>query len=430
MRLEEAERKVLQAIHDLQGDSPDSVEDVPIAAAAGMEVPGVRDVLETLWKKGLIQLDRTGQGYRASLAADGRRALGLSTTRSTPDREQPRETDVDLLESMPGPRLYTVWYGTNRRPNDPADPAGGFSADRDDRVHYGTCQVAIPRSHLFGSVGSSWWRRWLRWTDDRLRVARQDGMDPDAFWQALAASMQEQDDDQRQGLVFLHGYNVGFEEAAIRGAQIGFDLKVPGETAFFSWPSSGTLGGYLADGASVEASEQQIATFLSDFVSRSGARRVHLVAHSMGNRGLLRALQRLAGAIPQQPQVQFGQIILAAPDIDWDVFVGLAELYQRFGRRTTLYASPADRAVGMSRWLYGSPRVGLTPPVTVVPGVDTVEVPRFNVFELLGHGYFAESEGHLHDIFDLIRWDPSPSDRQRLTAARKDDGLNYWVMER
>ena len=95
-----------------------------------------------------------------------------------------------------------------------------------------------------------------------------------------------------------------------------------------------------------------------------------------------------------------------------------------------MYASPADRAVGVSGWLHGSPRVGLTPPVTVVPGVDTVEVPRFNVFELLGHGYFAESEGHLHDIFDLIRWDPSPSDRQRLTAARKDDGLNYWVMER
>jgi hypothetical protein len=230
MRLE-AERKVLQAIHDLQGDSADYVEDVRIAAAARMEVPGVRDVLETLQEKGLIQLDRTGQGYRASLAANGRRALGLSATRSTPVGEQPRESDVDLLEAMPGPRLFTVWYGTNRRPNDPADPARGFSADRDDRVHYGTCQVAIPRSHLFGSVGSSWWRRWLRWTDDRLKVVRQDGMDPDAFWRALAASMQERDDDQRQGLVFLHGYNVGFEEAAIRGAQIGFDLKVPGETA-------------------------------------------------------------------------------------------------------------------------------------------------------------------------------------------------------
>jgi len=112
------------------------------------------------------------------------------------------------------------------------------------------------------------------------------------------------------------------------------------------------------------------------------------------------------------------------------VFVGLAELYQRFGRRTTLYASPADQAVGMSRRLHGSPRVGLTPPVTVVPGIDTVEVPRFNVFELLGHGYFAESEGLLHDIFDLIRRDPSPSDRQRLTAAQTDNGLTYWVMER
>jgi len=31
------------------------------------------------------------------------------------------------------------------------------------------------------------------------------------------------------------------KEAAIRAAQIGCDLKVPGITAFFSWPSKGRL---------------------------------------------------------------------------------------------------------------------------------------------------------------------------------------------
>jgi hypothetical protein len=67
-------------------------------------------------------------------------------------------------------RLYTVWYGTNRRPVDPNDPSRGFSGRRSYEVSYGACAVAIPRSHKFGSVGSPWWKRWLVLTDDRLHL--------------------------------------------------------------------------------------------------------------------------------------------------------------------------------------------------------------------------------------------------------------------
>jgi esterase/lipase superfamily enzyme len=254
------------------------------------------------------------------------------------------------------------------------------------------------------------------------------GLEPDDFWAAIAASLEEWDQGERQGLVFLHGYRVDFDDAAIRAAQLGVDLKVPGVTAFFSWPSCGTIQGYMADEASIEASEPFIAEFLDNFVSRSGVERVHLLAHSMGNRGLLRALQRLAARLSRHAGTPFGQIILAAPDIDTDVFTGLAELYPPSSQRTTLYASRADRVIDLSHRIHGYPRAGLTPPVTVVPGVDTVEVPRFNVFELLGHGYYAEAEGLLHDIFDLIRWNAAPKDRQRLTSAQTAAGSVYWVM--
>jgi esterase/lipase superfamily enzyme/GNAT superfamily N-acetyltransferase len=334
----------------------------------------------------------------------------------------------EKLNPEVGTRLYTVWFGTNRKPNDPADLSRGFSGNRDDSTHYGNCKVSIPKSHRFGTIGSNWWRRCIRYTDDRLRVVERTSQSPDDFWLGIAASLREYGADERQGLVFLHGYNVDFEVAAIRAAQLGVDLKFPGVTAFFSWPSCGTVIGYPTDEACIEASEPFIVEFLHDFVSRSGVERVHLIAHSMGNRDLLRALQRLASRFSQQPGVPFGQIILAAPDIDAGVFAELAELYPRFSQRTTLYASPADRAVAASRWIHGYARAGLTPPVTVVPGIDTVEVPRFNVFELLGHGYYAEAEGLLHDVFNLIRWNAAPKDRQRLDLARTPDGLEYWVM--
>lgn len=100
--------------------------------------------------------------------------------------------------------------------------------------------------------------------------------------------------EERDAVIFVHGYNVSFEEAALRAAQLGFDLGIAGVMAFYSWPSKGSLKGYPADEASIEASEGFIADFLTRMASQSGAARVHIIAHSMGNRGLLRAIDRIA----------------------------------------------------------------------------------------------------------------------------------------
>lgn len=208
-----------------------------------------------------------------------------------------------------------------------------------------------------------------------------------------------------------------------------YDLRFAGETAFFSWPSRGErILGYASDEAAIEASEQNIAQFLIDFATRTGVESLHLIAHSMGNRGLLRALQRIAN-IARESGVSFGQIILAAPDIDQGTFRSLAHHYGELSQRTTLYLSANDRAVWLSQLVHRYPRVGLSPPVTVVDGIDTIEVPKFDVFDLLGHGYFAEAGGVLHDIFDLLTHNKCPKDRQRLVKAQTDDGRDYWTME-
>ncbi len=60
---------------------------------------------------------------------------------------------------------YRVWYATTRRPVDPADPSQGYTGERDDHVHYGTCRVFVPRSHKIGSVGSPWWKRAVTLTE-------------------------------------------------------------------------------------------------------------------------------------------------------------------------------------------------------------------------------------------------------------------------
>ena len=156
--------------------------------------------------------------------------------------------------------------------------------------------------------------------------------------------------------------------------------------------------------------------------------KVHVIAHSMGNRGLLRALQRIAANAQTQGKVKLGQVFLAAPDVDRDLFLDLARLYPEHAERTTLYASNADLPVHLSSKLHDAPRAGYYKPYTVAPGVDTVAVPDFDV-DLLGHSYFAQAEALLYDIHDLMRHDEAPAKRQRITPAVAESAA-FWKLRK
>ena len=327
--------------------------------------------------------------------------------------------------------LYPLWYGTNRKLVDASDVTKGFSSERDTQLHYGSCRVAVPKSHEIGSAGSSWWKRLLTLTDDRLKLDRKslEVMAENRFWSDVSRALQEHDFGERMALVFIHGFNVSFDEAALRAAQIGFDLQVPGMTAFYSWPSKGKLNGYPADEASIQASERFIAQFLTQFATQSGAEKVHIIAHSMGNRGLLRSLQRVVQQAQEQSHVSFGQIFLAAPDEDPDVFRDLAAAYKTLAQRTTLYVSAKDKALAGSGLIHDHPRAGFSPPVMIVPGIDTVEVSNIDL-TLLGHGYFSAARDVLQDMHNLIRQNVPPDQRFGLRGETNSNGDRYWVIGR
>jgi esterase/lipase superfamily enzyme len=136
-------------------------------------------------------------------------------------------------------------------------------------------------------------------------------------------------------------------------------------------------------------------------------------------------MQRVVNTASNESDIVFGQVLLAAPDVDRDVFRDLATLLAQCTDRVTLCVSPKDMALGLSHWLHEYPRAGLSPPVTVVDGVDTIEVPKFNLLDL-GHAYFAEAEAVLHDMFDLTRQNTPPSKRLRLFEAETETSEKYW----
>ncbi len=312
----------------------------------------------------------------------------------------------------PDRRLVRVWFATNRAPDLTDDPLHPFSdAVSAAGLRYGQCRVFIPASHRPGSTGTPWWRRWIRLeADDRLEL-RSIRLQPEpVFWGRLSQCLErEWQAGERNCFVLIHGFNVSFTEAAIRAAQIGYDLKLPGEMAFYSWPSRGGLLDYSADEATITASVEPLAEFLHQLRDRSGAERIHLFVHSMGNRGFLAALERLAAR--QLPPLQLGQVFFCAPDEDVRTFADKTRLFPQHCENRTLLVSPDDRAVALSRWKHQYPRAGIVPPFQPYAGIETIEVTGFGLLDL-GHGYFAESEPVILDLREAIESRRPAGERQ------------------
>jgi esterase/lipase superfamily enzyme len=128
----------------------------------------------------------------------------------------------------------------------------------------------------------------------------------------------------------------------------------------------------------------------------------------------------------QQPSgAPFGQIILAAADVDADSFRKFSAAYTKVARQTTLYVSKRDHAVEASRWLHQFPRAGFMPPVCVVSGIDTIGVANIDM-TLLGHGDIGEAREVLTDIHQLIATGSPPAQRFGLEEQKTENGERYW----
>lgn len=342
-------------------------------------------------------------------------------------------SEYNLNRAPDLPPVYRVWYGTDREPIDGTDHSNGFTGQRDtslaaDQLHYGRCYVQVPKSHKFGSIGSSWFMRWFRWTDDRLVLESIEKIPGQQFFTAMRSKLNTRNIGERRVLLYIHGFNNSFDDAAIRAAQIGYDLKVEGITALFSWPSRDATRAYTADEATIGASEPHLEIFLTRLIRESGAEQIDVIAHSMGNRGFLRVLARMA-SVPEfnGASKPFNQILLAAPDVDIQTFKNLAAAYPQLSNRTTLYVSSKDRALRGSGIIHDHPRAGFVPPITVLDGIDTIEVSAIDL-TLLGHAYHGDAEAVLYDMFQLLRSNSSPDTRLRIVPATSPAGA-YWKLQ-
>lgn len=359
--------------------------------------------------------------------------FGCSSVKPAPERiELPSVADTKSTIPIPAEskplsvettlgKEVTVWYGTSRKPLPSPASARVFGKERDYELHVGTCRVFIPQSHERGSLGS-WTSYVFTHKDAPIRLRNTIELDRGAFWSSIKGALAELPASEKRVVLFIHGYNNSFEDAAIRMGQMWTDLGITGIPAFFSWPSRDNTLNYTFDEATAEASERFLREFLEQIQTKINPESVHIIAHSMGNRILLRTINRTIADARHRSSIRFGQIILAAPDVDRDVFEDLARAYPLISEGTTVYVSRKDEAVHFSEDVHFYPRVGAPPPFVHVPKVDTVEVVAPRGLLDLGHGYFAEFVPVLNDIRSLVM-------TKKPIAARRFDTLEHrWVL--
>lgn len=369
-------------------------------------------------------------------AATGQDGKLVTRERRGTKRTEPGSRAHDGSDPATEDGIYrqTVFFGTDRRPTGRDDPNHMFSGDRGsaEGLTYGIAEVSIPVAvHKKGQMERPDLFK-LEFEEDPKRhivLQRVEPLGREAFFSTLNDSLERSAKDHPAGgdaFIFIHGFNVPFERAARRTAQIMYDLEFPGASILYSWPSDGRLLSYLSDREDAEWSAPHLEAFLNDLHAMGNTKRLHLIAHSMGNQVLIRALGAIAINRAEASEPLFSNVILAAPDFDAGAFTDhFASRIRALSEQWTIYASDKDRALDASQML-SVPRLGT--PLTLAEGMDTVDasgidVTPWSVPEF--HSYYANKKHVIADLIAVLRGLPP---EERSLVQRTLSGRRYWVL--
>ena len=369
-----------------------------------------------------------------------------ATSRGKSHRSATRPRDLASPPNWDGSRaqaapsawdVVPIFYGTDRQ-QVPNPKRVSYNELRAHRLELGRALVTIPKNHQVPEIERPWALH-LFYFDVTLYEAAEDPKEHFTLQEIktlskaeflslarerLAASTRFKD----HAFVFVHGYYTPFDFALYRAAQIANDLHFDGAPFMYSWPSGGAISSYGWDRESAEGARTYLRQYLDMVIKETGAKSISIIAHSMGNIALLDVLRDMNAAKPRG--VAISQIILAAPDVSVDDFAELAKGIKGLAGGVTLYASANDRALQISRGIWGSYRAGDVSPSgpTLAAGVETIDVTAAStdVFAL-NHSGYAENNDLLKDVGALIEKGVHPpearSEKIRTVVSPKG---GYW----
>ena len=357
----------------------------------------------------------------------GREAgAALQVSRAPPaPRVMGEEPDFDLVK---------VFYGTDRA----AAKGRALTVDNrpvlDARTHYaaergkletGTVVVSVPRNRALGEIPKPSMLRFDVRPDPARHVIVGDmKIHPDIAAFVREVKLELAKSQRREIFVLIHGYNTKFDSGIERTAQLAVDLEIDGAAVFYSWPSAGSLFGYKADRSQItDPAVKDLEDFLLVLADRTGADRISVVAHSMGNEFLTRALEQMSKDRPGEKL--FSEVVFASPDVDADDFIERVSGLGHIADDLTLYASSKDRALQASRRFNGTGRrAGDSAEPVLLPVLNTVDTSAVSDGGL-GH---SDIFGAAFSDFQAILWLSLEPDKRCLLGRREEGNAVAWVL--
>ena len=292
------------------------------------------------------------------------------------------------------------------------------------------------------------------------RATQQDRTTRDRLHQELAERLAQTPNGEV--LLYVHGFNETFATAAYTTAELCHFLGRENVCAFFTWPASvsgNLLTSYTRTTESATFAVNHLAKTLRSLSLMPEVKGVHLLAHSRGAALTMDALSRLGIEFHASggnffSAVPLRNLVLLSPDLDTDVAAqriggaisdpDLAPNWSvcRDGEgedcdfRFTVYTSPEDRALKVSRLLFRSyRRVGRVRPEDLPEQMQNflVKWRRFDLIvydgertDAFGHSFYTSSPVVSSDLVQLIRFRKKPGDPGR---PLKQVGPVTWVFE-
>lgn len=271
-----------------------------------------------------------------------------------------------------------VFVATNRASSD-GPPRRGRS---EETVHL-KYTVRIPSEHEPGNlrlaVGQPDPRR------DFLYSERLAYGGSDQFYEAIRRRLSTLQKDDREIVLYVHGFNNSFSEGVAQMAQMDHDLSLSGVGVHFSWPSAASPLGYAYDRDSVLFSRDALEEVLRRLAKVSSGR-VIVVAHSIGSQLAMETLRQIEIGRAGWSRRNLRGVVLISPDIDVDVFRQQASRIGKLPRPFVVFTSERDRVLGLSARVTGEKnRLGT---VTNSAPLSDLEITLINITD------FSEGAGH------------------------------------
>ena len=290
-----------------------------------------------------------------------------------------------------------LFYGTDRHSGGSTEPAKAYNADRGE-LSWGACSVAVPYDKKIKTLKKS------------AFTMTSYGMRPDGEYtlkdvrplprksiETILPKRLARCPD-KSALVFIHGADISFEEAALSTARLSYHLQYQGAPIFFSWPAQAE---YLQDEKNAQYSIAQLTEFIKTIAQTLQAEDIYLIGDGMGCLPLCEAMTKVKLAPADMARIR--DLILITPDINRTKFAeDILPRMHNTSAHITVYTSNTDDALTTAHKNRAGVRLGDVLNNTDMPGIDFVDASAVST-NMNGKPMVVKKTSIYNDISSIIK---------------------------